>query len=107
MNQKKQEETKSLLCNKVAKLPFVNRKQVDLVFKFASLVIRNKKVKFYVTDDTVSGSFCALAQEYIKEIEKLKSFNSIDEYIKTIEIINIQKKIEELMKESLKKIKEI
>ena len=52
MSQKTAEEIELHLCQKLKKLPFKSRKQMDFVFKVATLSIRNKKVGFYVIDDT-------------------------------------------------------
>ena len=107
MNQKKQEEIELHLCSKLKKMPFKNRKQMDLVFKFAFLVVRNKQTGFFVIDDTLFGNFCKLASSYIKEMEKVKSLSSLDDYTKIKELIDTQKEIENLMKKSLDKMKEL
>lgn len=107
MHQKKLEEIELHLCKKLKKLPFQNRRQMDFVFKFATLVIRNKKLGFYVIDDSVKGQFCEKALECGNALEKIKTSVSFEELEKIKEIIELQKEIEEKMELILKKAKEI
>jgi len=107
MNQKKQEEIELHLCNKLKKLPFLSRKQMDKVFQFATLVVRNKKVGFYVIDDTVSGLFIEKALKTSKELEKLKSSISIENITLIKKMAMKQKKIEEEIEELYEEIKKI
>ena len=107
MNQKKMEETELHLCSKLKKLPFNNRKQYDLVFKFASLVVRNKHTGFYVVDDTLKGVFCQKALECAKGLEKVKSSISLENIDKIEEIVKLQNEIETKMEILIEKIKEL
>jgi hypothetical protein len=107
MNQKKKEEIELHLCKRLKKLPFQNRSQLDFVFKFASLIVRQKKVGFYVIDDTIKGQFCDKSLELANSLEKLKTYMSFDDLEKVKEILNLQREIEEKMDILIKKTKEI
>ncbi|WP_456469979.1 hypothetical protein [Caminibacter sp.] len=107
MNQKKTAEIESHLCDKLKRLPFKNRKQMDKVFKFASLVIRNKETGFYVIDDSVKGHFCDKALKCANALEKIKTSSSFEDIEKIREIALMQKEIETKMEDLIKKTKEI
>jgi len=107
MNQKKTEGTELPLCNKLKKLSFSGRKQTDLVFKFASLVTRHKKVGFYVIDESVKGEFCDKALKCATALEYAKVSVDLKKIDKIREIASLQKEVEEKMENLIKKIKEL
>jgi len=80
---------------------------MDFVFKVATLSIRNKKVGFYVIDDTLKGVFCEKALQCVENLEKFKSSISFENIDKVKEISDLQKEIEERMDLLVKKIKEL
>lgn len=101
MSQKRMEGIESHLCNRLKLLPFQSRKQLDGVYKFASLLVRNKSVGFYIADDSASGNFCDLALKYIKKIESLKEITLLEDVEKLKKVLEKQNEIERLIKENL------